>query len=141
MPIKHVRVRSLIVLTCTCLALAASPILGQGPDITRPPTPGVATIEFENESITVLRVHMAPHEKTPMHDIVSPRLVIWLTEVHLKDTGADGSVNEYKRPAGSMDWIMPRRHMGENLSDQDLNFLVIIPNATSASASYGNPPH
>jgi hypothetical protein len=100
----------------------------------------VGRIEFENESVTVLRVHMAPHEKTPMHDIVSARLVIWLTNAHLKDTGSDGSVSEYNRPAGSIDWVMPRRHMGENLTDQGLDFLAIIPKVVSASGPHGTLP-
>jgi hypothetical protein len=112
----------------------------QVPDTAAQPMPGVGRIEFENESVTVLRVHMAPHEKTPMHDIVSARLVIWLTNAHLKDTGSDGSVSEYNRPAGSIDWVMPRRHMGENLSDQGLDFLAIIPKVVSASGPHGTLP-
>jgi hypothetical protein len=31
--------------------------------------PANAVIEFENESIVVVRIRMAPGEKTPMHDI------------------------------------------------------------------------
>jgi hypothetical protein len=95
--------------------------------------PGVGKVELANESVTVLRMRMAPHEKTPMHDIVSPRLVIWLTDAHLKDTGPDGTASEYNRPRGSMDWITPRRHMGENLSDQTLEFLAIVPKDIAAS--------
>jgi hypothetical protein len=95
------------------------------------------TVEFENETIAVVRMHMAPHAKTSMHDIPSPRLVIWLTEAHLKDTGADGRVNEYNRSAGSTDWIEPRRHMGENLSDHDLDFLAVIPKAAAADPRHG----
>ena len=91
------------------------------------PMPQLGMIEFENDQLTVVRMHMAPHERTPMHDISSPRLVIWLTDAHLKDTGADGSVSEYRRRAGSVDWITPRRHMGENLSEHDLDFIAIIP--------------
>jgi hypothetical protein len=120
-------------LSSMCLAFAVSSSWSQVPDIAAQPMPGVEKIEFENESVTVLRMHMAPHEKTPMHDIVSARLVIWLTDVHLKDTGSDGNVSEYNRPAGSIDWIMPRRHMGENLSDQGLDFIAIIPKVVSAS--------
>jgi hypothetical protein len=97
-------------------------------------------VEFENESMIVVRMHMAPGEKTPMHDIVSPRLVIGLTDAHLKDTGSDGSVSEYRRPAGSTDWITPRRHMGENMSDQSLDFLAVIPKAVAAGA-HGASPH
>jgi hypothetical protein len=76
-----------------------------------------------------------------MHDIVSPRLVIWLTDAHLKDTGSDGRVIEYSRTAGSIDWITPRRHMGENLSDRGLYFLAIIPKATAAAPAHHGPWH
>ncbi len=104
-------------------------------------TPEFGRVEFENDAITVVRVHMAAHERTPMHDIASARLVIWLTDVRLRDTGADGRVSEYNRPAGSIDWITPRRHMGENLSDQGLDFLAIIPRAAAASSPHQWPRH
>jgi hypothetical protein len=140
-PYNRIRLRALIImLSSICLAFAAPSSWSQVPNIAAQPMLGVGEIEFENESITVLRLHMAPHEKTPMHDIVSARLVIWLTDAHLRDTGSDGSVTEYNRRAGSIDWIMPRRHMGENLSDQGLDFLAIIPKVVSASAPHGMHP-
>jgi hypothetical protein len=132
-------------LAVTGLGLAASPVWGQGrtqeSHVGPQPTPEFGKIEFENELVTVVRVHMAPHERTPMHDIPSPRLVVWLTDAHLRDTGADGRVSEYNRAAGSSDWITPRRHMGENLSDQDLDFLAIIPSIAVAPGSHGAPAH
>jgi hypothetical protein len=82
---------------------------------------------------------MAPRQKTPMHDIVNPRLIIWLTDAHLKDTGSDGRVTEYSRPTGSIDWVTPRRHTGENVSDQSLDFLAIIPKVIAASDTH--PSH
>jgi len=96
--------------------------------------------ELDNATMLVLRIRMAPHEKTPMHELTA-RFVIWLTDAHLKDTGSDGSVGEYNRPAGSIDWIMPRQHLGENLSDQGLDFLAIIPKVASASGPHGTLPH
>jgi len=124
------------------LALGASVTWSQTPHAGAPPSPETGKIEFENESLVVVRIHMAPHEKTPMHDIVSPRLVVWLTDAHLNDTGSDGHVTEYNRPAGSMDWVTPRRHMGENASDQILEFLAIIPKSTTArSTQHATPPH
>jgi len=92
-------------------------------------------VEFENESMVVLRVRMSPHEKTPMHDIVSPRLVIWLTDAHMKDTGADGKASEYSRTSGLIEWITPRRHMGENMGDRSIDFLAIIPKVATGSSS------
>jgi hypothetical protein len=40
-------------------------------------------VELDNPSVLVLRIVLGPHEKTAMHD-VSARLVIWLTEAHLR---------------------------------------------------------
>jgi quercetin dioxygenase-like cupin family protein len=89
--------------------------------------PADAKVEFENESIIVVRVRMAPHEKTPMHDIASARLVVWLTDVHLRDTHPDGSANEIHRRAGTIYWVGVQRHAGENLSHEPLEFLAIVP--------------
>jgi hypothetical protein len=121
------------------LALGASATWSQTPHAGAPHSPG--KIEFENESLMAIRIHMAPHEKTPMHDIVSARLVVWLTDAHLKDIEPDGRVTEYNRPAGSMDWVTPRRHMGENVSDQSLEFLAIIPKSVTAPSTQGATTH
>jgi len=130
-----------IAIVCMLLALGASDTRSQMPHAEGGLSSDVGKVEFENESIIVVRIHMAPHEKIPMHDIVSPRLVIWLTDAHLKDTGSDGRVTEYNRPAGAMDWVTPRRHMGENVSDQSLNFLAIIPKAGAAAGTHRTPRH
>jgi hypothetical protein len=136
----HIRFKAFIMLG-GMVAFAASPGWGQAPDSAAHPIPGAGKVEFENESMTVVRIHLAPHVQTPMHDIVSPRLVIWLTDAHVKDTGSEGKVSEYNRPAGSVDWITPRRHMGENLSNQGLDFLAIIPKLPSASEAHEKSPH
>jgi hypothetical protein len=130
---RYVCLKVSIFISMVWLTSSAAPSLAQTPEFGR--------VEFENEAITVLRMHMAPHEKTPMHDIASARLVIWLNDIHLKDTDPDGRVSEYKRPAGSVEWITPRRHMGENLSDHGLDFLAIIPKAAAASSPHQGPPH
>lgn len=51
----------------------------------------------------------------------------------------NGSAAEHRRPADSVDCIAPRRHMGENLSDQCLEFLVITPKGTTASRPHATP--
>jgi hypothetical protein len=45
------------------LALGASATWSQIQDAAGAP-PGVGKLEFENESVTVVRIHMARHEKT-----------------------------------------------------------------------------
>jgi len=96
-------------------------------DAISPAGPANAAVEFENESIVVVRIRMAPREKTPMHDITSARLVVWLTDVHLRDTHADGSTDDIRRRAGDIDWTPVQRHAGENLSHAPLEFLAIVP--------------
>jgi oxalate decarboxylase/phosphoglucose isomerase-like protein (cupin superfamily) len=73
-----------------------------------------------------------------MHDL-SARLVIWLTAAHLKDTMADGSVREYQRAAGTVEWVPAQRHAGENLSDQPIEFIAVVPKVSAASALEGHP--
>ena len=96
------------------------------------PGPANAVVEFENESIVVVRIRMAPGEKTPMHDITSARLVVWLTDVYLRDTHPDGSAVDIRRRAGAIDWVPVQRHAGENLAHEPLEFLAIVPKTSRA---------
>ncbi len=84
-----------------------------------PKGPAHFKIEFENESILVLRIRLDPHEKTPMHQ-VTPRMVVWLTD-------ADGKTIELRRNAGATEWVPGQKHSGENLSDQPIEFVAIVP--------------
>jgi len=127
-------------LSTACLVLA----FGSAPGWAQPaPSRGAATaqtgptnavVEFENESIVVVRIRMAPHEKTPMHDIASARLVVWLTDAHLRDTHADGRSDDIRRRAGNIDWVPVQRHAGENLAHEPLEFLAIVPKTAGATA-------
>jgi hypothetical protein len=137
--VRYLCLKALTLVSIVWVTLSVTPSVARNPHGAAPPEFGA--IEFENAMIAVVRVHMEPHGRTPMHDIASPRLVIWLTDVHLKDSGSDGRVSEYNRPAGSIDWIEPRRHMGENLSDHGLDFLAIIPKVAGAPSPHHNAPH
>jgi hypothetical protein len=77
---------------------------------------------------------MAPHEKTGVHD-VSARLIVWLTSAHIRDTKADGTTSDYRRAAGSIEWIPAQRHAGEYLSDNPIEFPAIVPKSSRAAAS------
>jgi len=86
--------------------------------------------ELDNDFITVLRIRLAPHEKTGMHE-VSDRLVIWLTDAHLRDTAEDGKTIDYDRTPGAVDWVPTRRHAGENLGDNPIEFLAVVSKKTA----------
>jgi beta-alanine degradation protein BauB len=90
-------------------------------------------VELANDSIVVLRIRLDPHEKTPMHE-VSPRVVVWLTDAHLRDTFADGKTSEIRRGAGTTEWIPAQEHSGENLSDKPIEFIAIVPKEISGRA-------
>jgi hypothetical protein len=126
---------------CLLLALGSDPGRAQHSGAHSTPSHGAAipqagpanaVVEFENESIVVVRIRMAPGEKTPMHDITSARLVVWLTDALLRDTHPDGSANETHRRAGEIDWVGVQRHAGENLSHEPLEFLAIVPKTGGA---------
>jgi hypothetical protein len=142
---KYASAKTSICIGCLCLAFACEPSWAQhaspGAHSSQPSSapspagPADAKVEFENEAIIVVRVRMAPHEKTPMHDITSARLVVWLTDAHLRDTIPDGSANEIHRRAGTIDWVGVQRHAGENLSHEPLEFLAIIPKGARGTAA------
>jgi hypothetical protein len=111
------------------------PMPSDQPFATSPAGPADAKVEFENDSIVVVRIRMAPHEKTPMHDITGARLVVWLTNAELRDTQPDGTTSDTRRHAGEFDWVPVQRHAGENLSNEPLEFLAIVPKMTGAAAA------
>jgi hypothetical protein len=98
--------------------------------------PAQAQVELDNDAVLVLRLRMAPGERTPMHDLTD-RLVIWLTDAHLRDTSGDGTVIEYRRTAGQTDWVPAQRHAGENLSGRPIEFLAVVPKASRQSPPVG----
>ena len=112
-------------------ASAQHPQQLQGPVQMRP--------EFDNDSMLVLRIRMAPHERTAMHDL-SARLVIWLTDAYLRDTKPDGTVTDYRRAAGATEWVPAQRHAGENLSDSPIEFLAVV-QKSATGAGESRAPH
>jgi hypothetical protein len=133
---KHALIALWLSAACLFLAFGSGPGRAQHSGAHSTPSHGAAipqagpanaVVEFENESIVVVRIRMASHEKTPMHDITSARLVVWLTDVYLRDTHADGSTDDIRRRAGDIDWIPVQRHAGENLAYEPLEFLAIVP--------------
>ena len=104
-----------------CAASAQHPMHDEG----APETPRAVTTVLENDTVQVLRIRLEPHAKIPAHD-VTPRVVVYLTDEHFRfDTGV-----EETHKAGDVVWLPRQRHGGENLSDQPVLFLVIIPKRT-----------
>ena len=78
------------------------------------------------QQVTVIRLQMAPHQKTAMHE-VTPRVVVWLTDAHLRLTFPDGSTRDLRQRAGDTGWLSRQRHAGENLGDAPIEFVAVVP--------------
>lgn len=73
-------------------------------------------VEFENGQVRVLRWHIGPHEKVPMHE--HPAFVqVSLTDQHIRYTLPDGKTQDVEAKAGQTSWHNPQEHSAENLSD------------------------
>jgi len=92
-------------------------------------------IEVDNNQVQVLRIRIAPHAVIPMHD-VAERVVIWLTEAHLKITLPDRTVREIHIEAGHVGWATPGRHEGTNLSDNPIEFIAVVPKKADEHSSH-----
>jgi quercetin dioxygenase-like cupin family protein len=125
-----------------CLVVSAAMAQGQGVDHTSATSghggasqvgPGhmhdgpPMKVEFENDSVQVIRIVVPPHAKIPMHEVDTARVVILLTDEDLRITAPDGTTKEIHQKAGEANWMTPQKHAGENLSDKPLEFVVVVP--------------
>jgi quercetin dioxygenase-like cupin family protein len=79
--------------------------------------PKHAKLEFENERLRVVRLRLPPHEKTPMHSHPD-RVVVYMTDVHVRITFPDGTSGDADVKGGTTSWSEAVIHAGENTSDQ-----------------------
>ena len=112
------RTASLMVL----LVLAASTATAQDPVKIRP---SEYKVEHENDRVRVVRVKRGAHSKSPMHEHANPYVVIYITDVHQKVTGADGRVQEATRKAGQVGFSQPVKHEEENVADKPLEAILV----------------
>jgi quercetin dioxygenase-like cupin family protein len=97
---------------------------------------GQTELELDNSSVQVLRVRLSPHERIPMHD-VTPRVVVWLTDAHIRATFENGTVRDERGEAGHVEWVPAQRHAAENLDDHAVEFIAIVPKAATGSPHQG----
>ena len=118
-------------LAVVLLFLTAPLAMAQDP-VKVDPNPKHYKVEFENEQVRVLRVHLGPKESSPMHQH-PPRVSISLTEAHLKITLADGKIEERTATAGAERYQTAIKHAVENLNDKDFEAVEVELKSNSAS--------
>jgi len=82
-------------------------------------------LEFENNQVRVVRVHIGPHESVPLHQHGLNRVTVYLTDQNFKATLQDGKVDEVHHKAGEALWGTPLTHKEENLSDMPFEAISI----------------
>ena len=81
-------------------------------------------VEIDNAWVRVLRVQHPPHAKIAIHRHPAT-VAVFLTDIHEKITGADGTVRNLDRKAGEVGFNEGNQHAEENLSDQPLEAVII----------------
>ena len=79
---------------------------------------------LENDQVRVLRVHMKPGDKAPMHS--HPHNVAYfLTDARVKITLPNGKTEERNLKAGSSNWSEATTHAAENIGTTELEEIQI----------------
>lgn len=82
-------------------------------------------VEFENDQVRVVRVKFGPHEKTPLHDHMLNRVVIFLTDQNIQITPADGAATTAVHKATEVSWGGPAKHREENLNNAPFEAIMV----------------
>jgi quercetin dioxygenase-like cupin family protein len=81
-------------------------------------------VEFENESVRVLRISYGPGEKSVMHD--HPNAVaIYLTDGTTRMTTPDGKSQDMPSKAGGTSWTPAGSHLPQNMGNKPLQVILV----------------
>ena len=81
-------------------------------------------VEFENSSVRVLRIKYGPHEKSVMHRHPNS-VAIFQSDGRVKFTYPGGKTEERDMKAGQAIWTPAVKHLPENLTDNDMEVLLV----------------
>lgn len=117
--------------TFQMVLLAALTLLAMQDPVTL--NPRIVRVEYENDTIRVLRVRYAPHDSLAMHSH-PPRLVVNLMNSHSRATLPDGTSTETHGMPGRVVWREPETHAVENVGDGLLENIEVEFKKASAAA-------
>jgi quercetin dioxygenase-like cupin family protein len=108
-------------LSVTAFLLLAAPAMAQDPvkvDAKH------YKLEFENDSVRVLRITYGPHEKSVMHEHPDA-VAIFLTDGHAKFTMPDGTTQVPEMKAHATMFTPAGKHLPENTGDKPFEVVVV----------------
>jgi quercetin dioxygenase-like cupin family protein len=81
-------------------------------------------VEFENESVRVLRISYAPGEKSVMH-YHPASVAVYLADGKARMTTPDGKSAETEIKAGAASWAPAGSHLPQNVGDKSFEVIVV----------------
>ena len=81
-------------------------------------------VEFENESVRVLRISYAPGEKSVMH-YHPASVAVYLTDSKARMTTPDGKSVEAETKPGVAAWTAAGSHLPQNVGDKGLELVLV----------------
>jgi quercetin dioxygenase-like cupin family protein len=81
-------------------------------------------VEFQNSRVRIVRVHYGPHEKSVMHTHPDS-IAIFQTDGRVKFTYPNGKSEERDTKAGQAVFTPATRHLPENLTDNDMEVILV----------------
>ena len=81
-------------------------------------------VEYENDTVRVLRINYGPGEKSSMHSHPEG-MVIFLTDAKGKFTLPDGKTEERNWKKGDFFWVPAQIHQPENIGDKPFELIQI----------------
>ena len=97
-------------------------------------------LEVENPWVRVIREHMGPNDKMPMHQHPAPgSVIVFLTDRHNRLISPDGVGQELRNRAGDLMWSAPSTHRSENLNNAAFEAVQIEPRRPAGKSA--SPAH
>jgi quercetin dioxygenase-like cupin family protein len=81
-------------------------------------------VEFENDSVRVLRINYPAHEKSVMHHHPGS-VAVFLTDGKSRFTLPDGKTQDAPVKAGSVQWTDAGEHLPENVGDKPFELILV----------------
>ena len=81
-------------------------------------------VESQNARVRILRIHYGPHEKSVMHSHPDS-VAIFQTDGRVKFTYPNGKTEERDMKAGQALFTPAVRHLPENLTDNDMEVILV----------------
>jgi len=111
-----------IVILALALGLAVATQVSAQDAVTS--NPKVYHVVLENDVVRVLRVSVAPGQKTVMHEHPDNAVVL-LASSKMRFTGADGASQEIDSKAGDAMWSPAGKHFGENTGSTPIDAVIV----------------